>query len=98
MQYCFENDELEKLYYEDVGGEAYPDAVVSAFFKKMQMIHNAKSVADLRAVKGNHFEKLEGKDNTYSIRLNDRYRLIFGLSKEGEFTVIAIREISNHYA
>lgn len=98
MQFRFEDDALEELYYENKGAAAYPEGVISAFFKKMQLIRNAKHEGDLRNIKGNHFEKLQGNPNTYSMRLNDQYRLIFGLDKEGGVTIVAIREISNHYA
>ncbi len=98
MRFRFEDDELGDLYYEAKGTGAYPEGVVSAFFKRMQLIKNAQSVADLRAVKGNHFEKLTNEENSYSVRLNNQYRLIFGLDKGGDCIIVAIREISNHYS
>ncbi len=98
MRFRFDNDELAKLYYEDVGGGKYPEAVVAAFFRRMEVIKGASNENDLRAIKGNHFEKLEEEENTYSIRLNLTYRLIFGMDKDGTCTILLIREISNHYA
>lgn len=97
MQVCFEDNALKELYYEEKGIGAYPDAVVSSFFRKLQIIKSAKNQNDLRSIKGNHFEKLKNIENTYSIRLNDQYRLIFGLNKDGDCTIVAIREISKHY-
>jgi len=98
MIFQFENTDLADLYYEEKGKEAYPDYVVTAFFKKMQTIKSANSENDLRAIKGNHFEKLEGEQNKYSIRLNQQYRLIFSLKKDGTCTIMLIKEISNHYS
>lgn len=98
MRFQFENSGLEELYYEEKGAEAYPDYVVTAFFKKIQTIKAATNENDLRALKGNHFEKMEGKENKYSMRLNLQYRLIFSLEKDGGCTIISIKEISNHYS
>lgn len=98
MLFRFDDHALEELYYNDKGSAAYPEAVVSAFFKKMQLIRNAKNENDLRNIKGNHFEKMKGSSDEYSMRLNGQFRLMFDLNKEGECTIVAIREISNHYA
>lgn len=98
MRFQFENSDLSDLYYKDKCKEAYPEYVITAFFKKMQTIKAASNENDLRAIKGNHFEKLEGEENQYSIRLNQQYRLIFGLDKDGMCTIMLIREISNHYS
>lgn len=98
MIFQFENTDLADLYYEGKGKEAYPDYVVTAFFKKMQKIKSASNESDLRAMKSNHFEKLEGEENKYSIRLNEQYRLIFGLKKDGVCKIMLIKEISNHYS
>ena len=98
MIFKFNDAKLAELYYKEIGIRDYPDSVVSAFFKKMQIIKNASNENDLRAIKGNHFEKLQGEDNKYSIRLNLQYRLIFQLGKENECTIILIEEISNHYS
>ena len=98
MRFQFANSELSELYYEEKGNATYPEYVVTAFFKKMQIIKNAVDENDLRAIKGNHFEKMEGEENVYSIRLNQQYRLIFSLEKDGKCAVMLIKEISNHYA
>ncbi len=98
MIFQFANSELSDLYYEEIGKENYPDYVVSSFFKKMQIIKSASNENDLRAIKGNHFEKLAGKEDNYSIRLNQQYRLIFSLENDGTCKIILIKEISNHYS
>jgi proteic killer suppression protein len=97
MKFRFQNHELEELYYYERGGGGYPKQVVTAFFKKMGIIKGADNENDLRAIKGNHFEKLKGSKNKYSIRLNDQYRLIFAMDKDGGCSVLLIHEISNHY-
>lgn len=96
MNFRFQSSELEGLYYEGKGISKYPDFVARAFFKKIQIIKNAKHEGDIREIKGNHFEKLKGHENKFSLRLNKQYRLIFSI-EESSKRVIVIEEISNHY-
>lgn len=98
MDYQFTNPKMERLYYEGDGTAHYPAPVVKAFFKKMQQIVDASNENDLRAMKSNHFEKLKGETNKYSIRLNQGYRLIFTLKKNKNTNTLDIVEISNHYS
>ena len=98
MLFQFENSELSDLYYDEKDQGSYPAFVVTAFFKKMQQIKAASSENDLRAIKGNHFEKLEGRDGEYSVRLNHQYRLIFRLVVGEKCKILSIQEISNHYS
>lgn len=97
MNFRFQDSGLEDLYYLGKGASKLPDFIVRAFFRKVQFIKNAKNENDLRALKGNHFEKMEGKKNLYSIRLNDQYRLEFALDKSDGTTII-VQRISNHYS
>ena len=97
MDFDFQTSELNDLYYEGKGKEKYPDYIVRAFFKKIKIINNAKDEGDIRDIKGNHFEKLKGENNLYSIRLNDQYRLIFSIEGSNEKKFL-IKEISNHYS
>ena len=47
-------------------------------FRKLQLIDDATTEADLLVPPGNRFEKLSGKlDGWYSIRVNQQSRLIF---------------------
>lgn len=97
MKFSFQNTDLENLYYMGEGIKDYPAFVGKAFFKKVSMIKNAKNENDIRAIKGNHFEKIKGEDNLYSIRLNDQYRLEFSI-EESDCKSILIKKISNHYS
>jgi toxin HigB-1 len=95
MKFKFGSKELSDLYETEQG--PYSEAIIKAFFKKIQLINNAKDENDLRALKSNHFEKLQGEKNLYSIRLNIQFRLILELLKDGQCKIILIREISKHY-
>jgi proteic killer suppression protein len=47
-------------------------------FRKLRMIHNSRTINDLRAPPSNHLEKLKGdREGQYSIRINDQYRICF---------------------
>jgi len=46
--------------------------------RKLQLLDDATSDADLRSPPGNHFEKLSGKlKDKCSIRVNNQWRIIF---------------------
>ena len=46
--------------------------------RKLRMIHNSQSLADLRIPPSNRLEKLKGKGKDfYSIRINDQWRIVF---------------------
>ncbi len=46
--------------------------------RKLRMIHNSQSLADLRIPPSNRLEKLKGKvKDFYSIRINDQWRIVF---------------------
>ncbi len=46
--------------------------------RKLRMIHNSQSINDLRIPPSNRLEKLSGKlSEFYSIRINDKWRIIF---------------------
>lgn len=46
--------------------------------KKLEILEAAKDIEDLKSPPGNRLEKLHGdRKDTYSIRINDQYRLCF---------------------
>jgi len=46
--------------------------------RKLRMLNNSQSIADLKIPPSNRLEKLSGKlKNFYSIRINDQWRIIF---------------------
>jgi proteic killer suppression protein len=63
----------------------------SAAQRKLDMIHAAHDIIDLRVPPGNRLERLKGKlKDFYSIRINDQFRIIFkwtqGAADEVEIT------------
>ncbi|MES2428022.1 MAG: type II toxin-antitoxin system RelE/ParE family toxin [Bacteroidota bacterium] len=98
----FNDSYLEELAKDQtlLGKQKFPDEVIKAYKKRIFQIKNARNTQDLRNNKSLHFEKLKEKRyaDKYSIRLNKAYRVIFGIDKQGNFEVISIEEISNHYS
>lgn len=55
-----------------------PRLLWAAAFRKLTALHRASSLRDLRAPPGNRLERLQGdRLGSYSIRVNDRYRICF---------------------
>lgn len=77
-----------------------PSDIIKKFFERISRIEAADTINDLRNPPSMKFEKLEGNENRFSIRLNRGFRLEFEIDFEdieklrGKVTVICI---SNHY-
>ena len=95
MQFKFKDKSLQKLYVSHKS--KYSDVIMKAFFKKVMVIKRAEDIRDLHQSWGNHFEKLKGRKNDYSIRLNKQYRLEFELLQHNLNKIVLIKKISKHY-
>ena len=52
--------------------------------RKLRQLSSAESLFDMRIPRGNRFEELKGsRKGTYSIRINDQWRLTFTWSNGG---------------
>ena len=55
-----------------------PQDIQQVCYRKLRMIHNAETLADLRIPPANRLEKLSGdRSGQYIIRINDRWRICF---------------------
>jgi proteic killer suppression protein len=60
----------------------FPREIWNTAQRKLDMIHAAHELIDLRVPPGNRLEKLKGKlKDFHSIRINDQYRVIFKWSQ-----------------
>lgn len=74
----FRDDWLRSFFVSDLHGKRIPAEIADRLFRKLQIIDDATTDADLRAPPGNHFEKLAGSlEGWRSIRVNQRWRLVF---------------------
>ena len=56
--------------------------------RKLDMLHHAQSLADLRVPPANRLEALAGdRKGQYSIRVNDQWRICFSWTTEGPANV-----------
>ena len=77
---------------------ALSDALVKAFRMRMQAIRAAVNENDLRRLNSLHFEKLKGdRKHQYSMRLNDRFRLIFEIERGDQGNTIVVLSIEDYH-
>ena len=97
MEILFRDDGLRRLY-EDPGFDGgRPRAVVRAFRRRVTSILAAADERDLRAVKGNHFEKLQGREDEYSIRLNKQWRLTVTMETRNGIRTMVLLAIEDYH-
>ena len=66
------------FFVEDIQSKKIPTDIRSRSFRKLQLLDDATSNADLRSPPSNHFEELSGKlKDKCSIRVNNQWRIIF---------------------
>ncbi len=69
---------LADFFVHDKRSKWIPASIEDVLFRKLQLLDDATSDADLRVPPGNRFEKLSGKlQDWHSIRVNQQWRLIF---------------------
>lgn len=77
MIVSFRDEWLRAFFVDNAHSRRIPADMESRLFRKLQMIDDATTDQDLR-VPPRHFEKLRGRlDEFHSIRVNNRWRLIF---------------------
>jgi len=74
----FRDDELEQFFRNNIVGKGIPASIADSLFRRLQMLDDAQTTADLKSPPGNRFEPLLGKlAGKFSIRVNKKWRLIF---------------------
>jgi len=91
MILSFGSRETEKIW----NGERVkkiPPEIQQIGRRKLRMLNNSQNLADLRISPSNRLEKLSGKKNDfYSIRINDQWRIIFKW-EDGNATEVTIMD------
>ena len=73
----FASKETEKLFNRQVSTQL-PQDIHRIARKKLEILHAAESIQDMRVPPSNRLEKLSGdRENQHSIRVNDRWRICF---------------------
>jgi proteic killer suppression protein len=69
---------LKDYFEKDIHSKKIPADLRNRLFRKLQLLDDATSDADLRTPPSNHFEKLSGRlEDCHSIRVNNQWRLVF---------------------
>ena len=97
MRCEFKKKKIEALYTEAKNTHKYPDAVVDGFFDAMSAIDAAKDERDLYALKGFHFEKLKGRSEERSLRLNRQWRLVLSVEQDEQGTYLLVIDIEDYH-
>jgi plasmid maintenance system killer protein len=102
MDFRFANKDLEKLYTEGKSKKyRLSEDIIDKFFARIQQIEAAQDIYDLWKDKGLNFEKLQGYETRYSMRLKLKFRLELIVEWKnnektiGEFIII---DITTHYS
>ena len=98
----YEKDYLRELY--EVGKcrnkkYRFDSSVIKKYQKRIDTLVAIIRSEDLFLFNSLNFEAIDGKDS-YSIRIDYHYRLIFTVRKEGNeetLTVCTVLDITNHY-
>jgi len=104
MRVIIEDEYLKALFVNghSVGKPRFNKEIEEKFIKRVIQIEQAANTNDLRALKSLHFEKLSGNlADKYSVRINDAFRIILRIEKDGNnirVEIIYIEELSNHYS
>lgn len=78
MILSFRDAWLRDFFVEDIRAKKIPADLEARLFRKLQMLDDATTDADLRVPPSNHFEKLRGAlVDWHSIRVNEQWRLMF---------------------
>ena len=79
----FKDKETENVYH-GIFSRRLPGNIQKIALRKLIMLNSSSSLNDLRIPPSNHLEKLIGNlEGYYSIRINDKYRIIFKLDVNG---------------
>ncbi len=77
MILSFGTKETEKIWRGE-RVKRLPNEIQEIGRRKLRMINNSQTIADLTVPPSNKLEKLKGKlKDFYSIRINDQWRIIF---------------------
>jgi toxin HigB-1 len=73
----FRDEETQKIFRRQFSRKL-PPPIQQVGLRKLRMLNNAYTMADLRIPPSNHLEKLTGdRAGQYSIRINDQWRICF---------------------
>jgi proteic killer suppression protein len=91
----FADQATADVYYGAASKQArrLPKPIWSIIRRKLDAVHRAKTLDDLRLPAGNRLEALQGdRKGEHSIRVNDQYRITFRFEKDGHAYDVACED------
>jgi proteic killer suppression protein len=83
----FRNEETEKVFNREFSRKL-PSSIQQVALRKLRMLNNAFSMADLCMPPANHLEKLTGnRAGQYIIRINEKWRICFEWRNKATYNV-----------
>lgn len=91
MIQSFGDTPTEDVYHrrETKQARKLPKVIWRVIWRKLDMVHAAHSLHDLRVPPANHLEELKLRPGFHSIRVNDQYRIIFRFENGNACTLLA---------
>ncbi|MCO6458110.1 MAG: type II toxin-antitoxin system RelE/ParE family toxin [Pirellulaceae bacterium] len=87
MIQSFACNDTEQLFHRQ-RPKRFPQSIHRVAFRKLRMLHRARTLQDLRVPPGNRLELLKGdRRGQYSIRVNDQVRICFTWQSGDAFQV-----------
>src|SRR3990172_6508900 len=94
----FAADDLDRLEIDPRFTAGLPPEVVTMFRRRMQQIRAAPDEREFHAHPSWHYELLEPKkDGVHSIRLNDKFRLVFVFEESSDGKAMLIQKVEDYY-
>lgn len=97
MEVEFDDPDLDRLETDPQYGAGLVPGLVKGFRKAMQHIRAAADERDLYASRGFHFERLKGRGNERSMRLNKQYRLILEIEDGKRGRRARVKKIEDYH-
>ena len=98
MEIVFADPTLGLIETEEAGQTKLPVAVIKSARRKLTVLRAATDDRSLRNWKSLHYEKLKGdRDGCRSIRVNDKYRIVFTLDEGTQPPTVTIVAIEDYH-
>lgn len=98
MEIEFADSRLAEIETANAGSTGLPVAVIKAALRKLTLLRAATDDRTLRNWKSLHYEKLKGnREGQRSIRVNDKYRIVFTLDSDTEPQKATILSIEDYH-
>ncbi|MBO4814630.1 MAG: type II toxin-antitoxin system RelE/ParE family toxin [Muribaculaceae bacterium] len=104
MEIVFNKEYLSELYYNGKCSDKkhrYQQSIVKRYIRVIDILESVGSIEDLYRFHSLHYESLVGDLKGFeSVRVGDKYRLIFKSTKMDSnpvITICNIEDLTNHY-